>query len=49
MNVSEIEEYTGADSLKYLQIKDLEKTVENPQEYCYACFDGKYPIQKDAE
>jgi len=46
MNVKEIEEYTGADSLNYLDIKDLEKTIENPEEFCYACFDGNYPIKK---
>ncbi|MDO9577800.1 MAG: amidophosphoribosyltransferase [Candidatus Cloacimonadales bacterium] len=44
MNVQEIEEYTGADTLQYLDIKALEKSVQHPQDYCYACFDGNYPV-----
>jgi amidophosphoribosyltransferase len=45
MSVKEIEDYTGADTLKYLDIKDLRKAVDNPTEYCYSCFDGNYPIR----
>ncbi|MCF7793270.1 MAG: amidophosphoribosyltransferase [Candidatus Cloacimonetes bacterium] len=45
MDVAGIEEYTGADSLKYLEIEDLETTVSKPQDYCYACFSGNYPVK----
>jgi len=43
-SVDEIRKYIGADSLKYLSIKQLKKAVEVPQNYCYACFDGSYPV-----
>ncbi|OQX70759.1 MAG: amidophosphoribosyltransferase [Candidatus Cloacimonas sp. 4484_275] len=43
--VSEIKEYIGADSLKYLSIPQLRKTVSEPESYCYACFNGKYPVK----
>jgi len=40
----EIREFIGADSLKYLKIEQLEKCVKKPADYCYACFDGRYPV-----
>nr|MBC8313608.1 amidophosphoribosyltransferase [Candidatus Cloacimonadota bacterium] len=43
-NIAEIENYIGADSLKYISKDKLAQTVSKPQNYCYACFDGKYPI-----
>lgn len=43
-NVEEIKEYTGADSLKYLSLDQLSKSVVDPKNYCSACFDGKYPV-----
>jgi amidophosphoribosyltransferase len=44
-SIKEIREFIGADSLKYLEIEDLRKSVSKPQDYCYACFDGKYPVR----
>ncbi len=44
-SIKEIREFIGADSLKYLKIEDLRKSVSKPQDYCYACFDGKYPVR----
>lgn len=44
MEVDEIREYLGADSLQYLEIPALQKTVCKSHDYCYACFDGKYPV-----
>ena len=41
--LEEIKEYTGADTLRYLEIPELEKCVSEPKEYCYACFNGDYP------
>ncbi|HNX00355.1 MAG TPA: amidophosphoribosyltransferase [Candidatus Cloacimonadota bacterium] len=43
--LEEIREYSGADSLKYLSLDDLKSCVTNPEEYCYACFDGNYPVK----
>ncbi|MCK4358255.1 MAG: amidophosphoribosyltransferase [Candidatus Cloacimonetes bacterium] len=43
--VEEIKDYLGADSLRYLTIGDLKNLVKNNKEFCYACFDGKYPIK----
>lgn len=43
MTIEEIRDYVGADSLQYLEINCLAKTVSKPGEYCYACFDGNYP------
>ncbi|MBN1327822.1 MAG: amidophosphoribosyltransferase [Candidatus Cloacimonetes bacterium] len=42
--ISEIREYIGADSLHYLSIEDLNKSVKIPCSYCYACFNGNYPV-----
>jgi amidophosphoribosyltransferase len=36
---------TGADSVNYLSPEGLREAMSpNPDEYCYACMDGKYPI-----
>jgi amidophosphoribosyltransferase len=43
MDVEEIRAFIGADTLKYLEIEDLMKTVRDPENYCYACFRGDYP------
>ncbi|HPR18499.1 MAG TPA: amidophosphoribosyltransferase [Candidatus Cloacimonadota bacterium] len=44
LSVQEIADYTGADSLRYLSMEALRKAVSEPQKYCYACFDGEYPV-----
>ncbi|MCF7858195.1 MAG: amidophosphoribosyltransferase [Candidatus Cloacimonetes bacterium] len=44
-SVSEINDFIGSDSLKYFRMTDLEKVVKKPDNYCYACFDGRYPIK----
>ena len=44
-SVDEIRKYIGSDSLKYLTIEQLEKAVEKPENYCYACFNGSYPVK----
>ena len=41
----EIRDYTGAESLKYLDIDVLRRAVKKPQDYCYACFNGDYPVK----
>ncbi len=40
----EIREICGADSLEFLSIKDLKSLVYNPEDYCFACMTGDYPI-----
>ncbi len=40
----EICEYLGIKTLKHIEIKDLNKTVSKPDQYCDACFSGNYPI-----
>lgn len=44
--VEEIREFIGADSLHFLSIEGLKKSVSavNPEEMCYACFNSAYPI-----
>lgn len=43
--VEEIRKYITADSLHYLSIEGLRSCVPNADDFCYACFDGKYPIE----
>jgi amidophosphoribosyltransferase (EC 2.4.2.14) len=43
-SVKEIEEYIGADSLKYLSIEGLRAVAgQDANKFCYACFTGNYP------
>ena len=42
--VEDIAKFIGLDSLHYLTLDGLRSTVSNPQDYCYACFNGEYPI-----
>ncbi len=42
---NEIQKFIGLDSLEYISIEGLRKTVKNPDNFCYACFTGDYPIR----
>jgi len=45
MSVDEICKYIEADSLAYLSIEGIVKSIKDKKEnYCFACFDGNYPI-----
>ncbi|NPA54967.1 MAG: amidophosphoribosyltransferase [Epsilonproteobacteria bacterium] len=45
MSVEEICKYIEADSLAYLSIEGMLSSINDTKsEYCFACFDGKYPI-----
>ncbi|MDA3813572.1 MAG: amidophosphoribosyltransferase [Candidatus Cloacimonetes bacterium] len=44
-SVDEIRKYIGSDSLIYLSIEQLERAVEKHENYCYACFNGSYPVK----
>lgn len=43
--VEDIRNFIGADSLEYLTLDQLNDSVKKPQDYCYACFDGIYPMK----
>ena len=43
-STEEIRKMIGADSLGYMKLEDLEKTV-GYLNVCKACFDGKYPTK----
>ena len=45
--VNEIRDYLGVDSLHYLSTEGLLTCVEDPDNYCVACFSGTYPITPD--
>lgn len=42
--IPEIEKFIGLDSLHYITIDGLLKSVSKPDNYCLACFTGDYPI-----
>jgi amidophosphoribosyltransferase len=45
MSHEEIERYLNVDSLAYLSVQGMMKAVNMPEEeFCKACFDGKYPV-----
>jgi amidophosphoribosyltransferase len=46
-SVEEIREYLGVDTLHYLSIEGLLTCVEDPDNYCVACFSGDYPVVPD--
>ena len=43
-SVEEIREYLDVDGLEYLTMEDLRSVVKDPENFCYACFDGDYRI-----
>ncbi len=45
MNPEEIARFIGADSVKFLLIEHLKQCVDNPKDFCYACFSGCYPVE----
>jgi len=45
-SLEEIRERSGVDSLKHLEMSALRGSVCQPESYCYACFNGEYPLKK---
>jgi len=43
--VEEIRKYIRADSLGYLSVEGMLGCVKNPDEFCTACFNGRYPVE----
>ena len=45
LSTEEIAKFIEADSLAYLSIDSITKAINDTKDnYCFACFDGKYPI-----
>jgi amidophosphoribosyltransferase len=40
----EIARYIGADSVRFLPLDCLKKCVNDPENFCFACFSGNYPV-----
>ncbi|HLV09672.1 MAG TPA: amidophosphoribosyltransferase, partial [Halanaerobiales bacterium] len=48
MGTGEVAGYIGADSLTYLSLDGLLKSIDAPgYGYCTACFSGEYPVGKE--
>ncbi len=43
-SVEDIRRYLEVDSLEYLTMEDLHGVVDDPENFCCACFDGRYPV-----
>ena len=41
---AEIRDFLSVDSLEYLTMEDLRSVVSDPNNFCYACFNGEYKI-----
>ena len=48
-DVGEIEKFLGVESLHYLSLEGLLSCVSNPEDFCVACFDGCYPVERAGE
>ena len=45
-SIEEIGEYIGVDSLGYLSLEGMIKSMPFPKEtFCLSCFDGQYPVK----
>lgn len=42
--VEDIAQYLNANTLRYLTVDELKNMVHDKENFCFACFDGKYPI-----
>lgn len=47
-SVDDIKKYLDVDSLEYLTMEDLRSTVDDPDNFCYACFNGEYKVPLSA-
>lgn len=44
MSPEQIADFIGADSVIFLPIEKLASCVGSPENYCFACFSGRYPV-----
>jgi amidophosphoribosyltransferase len=49
LDVEGIRDYLTADSLMYLSVDGLRECIRDEDDYCLACFDGRYPIEVSEE
>ena len=42
---AQIAEHIGADSVFFLPVNKLRECISNPDDFCYACFTGNYPVK----
>jgi amidophosphoribosyltransferase len=47
-SVAEICAYIKADSLAYLTLEGLQKSLSDNENFCYSCFTNKYPVEEDS-
>ena len=45
MTPQQIAEHIGADSVFFLPVEKLRECITNPDDFCYACFTGSYPVE----
>jgi amidophosphoribosyltransferase len=48
-SVDEIAKYLGVDSLGYISIEGLHKSVGDRHNFCLSCFNGNYPFEVEIE
>jgi len=44
MDIEDIKNFIGVDSLKYLSLEGLRSCVSKREDFCDACFSNEYPI-----
>ena len=44
-SLDEFQKNIGVDSLKHLSLDSLAKCLRESEKYCYACFNGEYPLE----
>ncbi len=44
-SIEEIAEQIQVDSLAYLSLEGMLSCVSRPEDYCHACYSGRYPVQ----
>ncbi|MDD3223784.1 MAG: amidophosphoribosyltransferase [Clostridium sp.] len=49
MSIEEIRDFIGADSLGYLSVESLLKTLGRNKKFCLGCFKGVYPVSAPME
>jgi amidophosphoribosyltransferase len=45
MTPEQIARHIGADTVSFLPLAELRQCVNNPDDFCYACFSGQYPVK----
>lgn len=48
MDIDSIRDYLEVDSLGYLSIEGMLSIMPDPQNFCCACFNGKYPVPAES-